>query len=753
MKIRGKIYIIVLVILFSAGLINFFMTLFLLNNIKARIEGSFSDLQFQYSEARSNEYISVIKDKMDYVAKRALSVASLFTKLPVVEEAYSIAFKGNIDDPNSEYSQQARDLLRNYFAPIIDGYTNYTGEKLLKLHFHLPNARSLVRLWRKGYQTKVNGKKVDISDDISLFRRTVVKVNTPPYNSVTGIEIGRGGLVIRGVVPITSAQGKHLGSVEVLFPFSEIIGDAEREKNFHYAVFMDYDKLTIAKSLQDPEKYPLIDKKYVMTNYSNLETVRKLIDYRVLDMGHRGVYTVNKGNYSTVCFPIKDFSNSTVGVFAFSFDLTKSIKTAALTKAKLKKAKEMFILITILTMFGVAAVGLIIIMLVVRKIVRPLSDFNLFLQDMASGSGDLTRRIEVKTKDEVKELSRSFNTFVDRLKSMILKVKDTTQTTVLVRESLSAISEETLAAITEMTANIKNTRESIHGLKESLGNASSSGENIKENIKELDEAIEVQYNIVRKAVSSINDMMSSIEHVGIITKERQDASRELVKHAEQGEDVIGSTIMAIREINDSINSIYDMVNIINNVASQTNILAMNAAIEAAHAGEAGKGFSVVADEIRKLAEDVSNESKEISSELEGIVERINRASEEGERANKSFLSIRKEVDEMSISLSEIYKSTTELTDKSNGLVDDIERINMETDRVKRDSDNMTANITKLTGMVSEVDRIADEVVEAIDEIFVGTEEINRAMRDTMERISDLAASSFKLKEEVDNFQI
>ncbi|MDA3940625.1 MAG: methyl-accepting chemotaxis protein [Spirochaetia bacterium] len=87
-------------------------------------------------------------------------------------------------------------MLREELRPFIDGFKEQTGRSLIKIHFHLPNARSLVRLWREGYQTTRDGVKIDISDDLSSFRNTVLQINNESHTPITGIEVGRGGFAV-----------------------------------------------------------------------------------------------------------------------------------------------------------------------------------------------------------------------------------------------------------------------------------------------------------------------------------------------------------------------------------------------------------------------------------------------------------------------------------------------------------------------------------------------------------------------------
>lgn len=110
----------------------------------------------------------------------------LVSRLPQVEEAYRVAFTGNIDDEASPQSQQGREMLRASFCPMIEGYEAVMGQSP-KLHFHFASSRSFVRLWREK-QTMRDGKWVDISDDLSLFGKAS-RTSTPPK---------RGGMGSRG---------------------------------------------------------------------------------------------------------------------------------------------------------------------------------------------------------------------------------------------------------------------------------------------------------------------------------------------------------------------------------------------------------------------------------------------------------------------------------------------------------------------------------------------------------------------------
>lgn len=204
--------------------------------------------------------VAEINAAMDMASRKALELTALFTRLPGVQRSYEVALSGNIDDEADPMLQQARQMLRNELIHLLSGYENMLGEKI-KIHFHLPNGRSLVRLWQdKNFRR--NGQWLDISDDISTFRQTVVEANREK-RVVQGLEIGVGGFDIRSVVPLTSPHGNHLGSVEMLVEFGPILRSAAAGEGQNLLLYMNAEFLSIALRLQDPEKNPMIGNDFV----------------------------------------------------------------------------------------------------------------------------------------------------------------------------------------------------------------------------------------------------------------------------------------------------------------------------------------------------------------------------------------------------------------------------------------------------------------------------------------------------------
>jgi methyl-accepting chemotaxis protein len=225
-----------------------------------------------------------------------------------------------------------------------------------------------------------------------------------------------------------------------------------------------------------------------------------------------------------------------------------------------------------------------------RSIFARLHDMVVRMKDMAEGEGDLTRRLEVGSNDEVAELATWFNTFVDKLQEILSKVSSTSN-------SLAA-----------------------------------AGEQISASTRQQAEGAEIQRDQTTQVATAMQEMGSTVQQISENSNNAATASRKAAETAQQGGIVVTQTLTRMRAIAQSVgetakkvqelgkqsDQIGKIIGVIDDIADQTNLLALNAAIEAARAGEQGRGFAVVADEVRKLAERTSAATKEIAAMIRGI---------------------------------------------------------------------------------------------------------------------------------------
>ncbi|HEX9715152.1 MAG TPA: cache domain-containing protein, partial [Desulfurivibrionaceae bacterium] len=177
---------------------------------------------------------------IESLKKQALVFAGFAAQVPGVQEAYQLAHQGN--------ENEGRRILRKTFDPIHAELAKMLGVKNVEIHFHLPPAKSFLRIWRKAGDREGG-------DDLSAFRKTVLKANNEK-TQVAGIEVGDQGFAIRGVIPITGPDGQHLGSVEGLMPMGKVFETAKALETDNVAVYLLASQLEFAKKAK--EKNPPI---------------------------------------------------------------------------------------------------------------------------------------------------------------------------------------------------------------------------------------------------------------------------------------------------------------------------------------------------------------------------------------------------------------------------------------------------------------------------------------------------------------
>jgi PAS domain S-box-containing protein len=353
---------------------------------------------------------SEVVNAIDAASLQARNQAAMFSTLPQVATAYQLALSGNIHDAASPQSQEARDMLRRDLAPVMDGFKSVTGQPL-RLHFHLPNGRSLVRMWRS-QQTKQNGKWIDISDDLSSFRQTVLDVNSQ-YVPMQGIELGRGGFAIRGLSPVKDDQGNHLGSVEVLIDFNPIMDAAGKGEKQDMRLYMNAEFLDITTRLQDPQKNPRIGNHFVLVAGAKNPDLDTLITESLLLQGKQGLVVEEKGNEALSAFPIRDYKGDQIGVMVYALDISSD-------KAIIQAANTHFsgILLALLVL-----PLLLITLLLTRSVIVPVKAIIAKIDDIRHDRANLSDRIDASQHDEIGELARSFNALMEKIAALLTEAQ------------------------------------------------------------------------------------------------------------------------------------------------------------------------------------------------------------------------------------------------------------------------------------------------------------------------------------------
>lgn len=374
-------------------------------------------------------------------------------------------------------------------------------------------------------------------------------------------------------------------------------------------------------------------------------------------------------------------------------------------------------------------ISILIYITIRRSVVRPMNRTVGILYDIAEGEGDLTKRLTKLSNDEIGELSRWFNKFLNAQGHIIQRISVSSRANMTSMNSLTQSTAKVNEGCTFINKNITT-------LINDVNSHNTIYQQTYEKIKDIDDSIQEISAVVHEA-------HESTRKADILAKESATYSLNASTTLENLSASMTQTLSTITTLKQKSAEIYSVVNVIQEISKQTQLLALNASIEAARAGNAGKGFGVVAAEVSKLA----TESEEATSSIEAIISSLHT---ENDNTVKS-------VESMNTSLDKGIGIIKESLNHLNGISDIVNGISSQVDKISTSIQHQTEQIAVITENTASLARKID--ANTADNIH-STAKITEVVRDMStqatqtEKISTIiAVSSEKLSKIVDGFKV
>ncbi|WP_047046081.1 methyl-accepting chemotaxis protein [Vibrio mexicanus] len=311
----------------------------------------------------------------------------------------------------------------------------------------------------------------------------------------------------------------------------------------------------------------------------------------------------------------------------------------------------------------------------IKVLLAPLRALNEAIKDVASGQGDLTKRLDTNTDAEFAELATGFNTFTETLQNQIKQSK--------------AIGAEIMRG-TEMT----------------VSGAQESAEAVRSQLHELEQLATAMHEMAVTATEVANNAQGAASAANDADQATQEGSTVVEDTTVSIDNLSARIDQAVEEVHgleSATANIETILKVINDIADQTNLLALNAAIEAARAGESGRGFAVVADEVRTLAQRTQESTTEIRSMIEQLQAGASSVSAAMAESKNTAVEAVDKAQAANIALERIRSSIQQISDMNLQIASAAEEQSL----VAEEINNNTVKIKDLSTQVSDAAEAAN----------------------------------------------
>ncbi len=631
-----------------------------------------SDLIDTAQQRELKAYIAQLDSRIENWNRDAVNRAALVAGIPAVQQAMA---------------EQDREGLGALFNSGFKEWKQKNGVR--QFQFHLPPATSFLRVH----------KPQKFGDDLSGFRKTVVATNTQK-TTIMGLERGRAGIGVRGVVPIAH-EGSHVGSIEFGLSFGkdffQVFTDKSGVKTEFYLLpntsFEQFGNKAADISLMASTagKDPLLGKDQL------LSAVKETVVLEDLE--------VAGDVYASALHPIRDFSGHPIGLLhvLVPADYFATVWTN-------------YLWISAAILISLIIVGGVIGYWQSHSITAPLSRLQKAMSSLSSGQ--LTCEIADQTrKDEIGEMARSLEVFREKAKL----ADDLAHQQQANRDQEDKRHQKVHELVVGFDA----------AIQQALVEVSENAQRMEDDAQVLTAIAQDTSVRANQADGASEQAAGSVQTVATATEELAASISDINQQVEQTQSIVSEATQAAETSNVKVQSlehasskIGEVVSLIRDIAEQTNLLALNATIEAARAGEMGKGFAVVASEVKELATQTSKATEEISQQIHDIQDSsrdaassIGAIAEIMENVSSYTSSIASAVSQQGAATNEIARSVQTASEGTQTVATNMSEVTTKAGETTHRADDVLQSSRNVAGQAGELKQMVGSFLQDVQRSF------------------------------------